>query len=63
MVDSFLEKQKRLENGYTATQCFKMFGVSDSGYYAWKARQLDRDGKQAEKRRIRNDIKERCGRS
>lgn len=59
MVDSFLEKQKRLENGYTATQCFKMFGVSDSGYYAWKARQLDRDGKQAEKRRIRNDIKEK----
>ena len=59
MVDSFLEKQKRLENGYTATQCFKMFGVSDSGYYAWKARQLDKDGKQAEKRRIRNDIKEK----
>lgn len=59
MVDSFLEKQKRLENGYTATQCFKMFGVSDSGYYAWKARRLDRDGKQAEKRRIRNDIKEK----
>ena len=59
MVDSFLEKQKRLDNGYTATQCFKMFGVSDSGYYAWKARQLDRDGKQAEKRRIKNDIKEK----
>ena len=59
MVDSFLEKQKRLEDGYTATQCFKMFGVSDSGYYAWKARQLDRDGKQAEKRRVRNDIKEK----
>ena len=59
MVDSFLEKQKRKENGYTATQCFKMFGVSDSGYYAWKARQLDRDGKQAAKRRERNDIKEK----
>ena len=59
MVDSFLEKQKRLDNGYTATQCFRMFGVSDSGYYAWKARQLDRDGKQAEKRRVRNDIKEK----
>ena len=59
MVDSFLEKQKKKENGYTATQCFKMFGVSDSGYYAWKARQLDRDGKQAAKRRERNDIKEK----
>lgn len=59
MVDSFLEKQKRQENGYTATQCFKMFDVSDSGYYAWKARQLDRDGKQAERRRKRNDIKEK----
>lgn len=59
MVDSFLEKQKRKENGYTATQCFKMFGISDSGYYAWKARQLDRDGKQAAKRRERNDIKEK----
>lgn len=59
MVDSFLERQRRKENGYTATQCFKMFGVSDSGYYAWKARQLDRDGKQAAKRRERNDIKEK----
>jgi transposase InsO family protein len=59
MVDSFLEKQRRKENGYTATQCFKMFGVSDSGYYAWKARQLDKDGKQAAKRRERNDIKEK----
>ena len=59
MVDSFLEKQKRLEDGYTATQCFKMFGVSDSGYYAWKVRQLDRDGKQAEKRRACNYIKEK----
>ena len=59
MVDSFLEKQKRKENGYTATQCFKMFGVSDSGYYAWKARQLDKDGKQAAKRRERNGIKEK----
>jgi transposase InsO family protein len=36
-----------------------MFGVSDSGYYAWKARQLDKDGKQAAKRRERNDIKEK----
>ena len=59
MVDSFLEKQKRKENGYTATECFKMFGVSDSGYYAWKARQLDKDGKQAAKLRERNDIKEK----
>ena len=59
MVDSFLEKQKRKENGYTATQCFKMFGVSDSGYYAWKARRLDKDGKQAAKLRERNDIKEK----
>lgn len=59
MVDSFLEKQKRKENGLTATQCFHMFGVSDSGYYAWKARRLDKDGKQAARARERNDIKEK----
>jgi transposase InsO family protein len=35
-----------------------MFGVSDSGYYAWKGRKEDIFGRQAEKRAERDAIKE-----
>ena len=59
MVDSFITKQKTRENGYNVTQCLSMFGVSDSGYYAWKGRQLDRSGKRAEKEAERNSLKEK----
>ena len=57
MVDSFINKQKRKENGYNTTQCLKMFGVSDSGYYAWKGRREDKDGKCAQKKAERDGIR------
>lgn len=59
MAESFIEKQKRLENGFNVTQCLRMFGVSDSGYYAWRARREDRGGKQAARTAERNNIKEK----
>lgn len=62
MVDAFLEKQRQKKNGFTAAQCFRMFGVSDSGYYAWKARKVDKNGTQAERKRIRDDLKEKMRR-
>ncbi len=48
-----------MANGYNTTQCLKMFGVSDSGYYAWRRRQEDRGGKQAQKKAERDAIKEK----
>ena len=36
-----------------------MFGVSHSGYYAWRGRQEDRDGKQAAKEAAAKDICEK----
>ena len=59
MADSFIEKQKQKEHGYNTTQCLAMFGVSDSGYYAWKGRREDRSGKRAEKEAEKNEIKEK----
>ncbi|MBE5872762.1 MAG: IS3 family transposase [Lachnospiraceae bacterium] len=58
MVDSFINKQKSKLNGYNVSQCLRMFGVSDSGYYAWKGRKEDIFGKQAEKKADRDAIKE-----
>lgn len=62
MVHAFIRKQKAREKGYTTTQCLKMFGVSDSGYYAWVGRKEDRSGKQAEKKAERDNIKEKMRR-
>ncbi len=59
MVDSFIQKQKAEEKGYNTTQCLKMFGVSDSGYYAWHGRKEDRSGKKAMKKSERDNIKEK----
>lgn len=59
MVDSFINKQKSMENGYNTTQCLKMFKVSDSGYYAWRGRQKDVNGKRAKKKAERDSIKEK----
>ncbi|MBP3278026.1 MAG: IS3 family transposase [Butyrivibrio sp.] len=58
MVDSFINKQKASNGGYNTSQCLRMFGVSDSGYYAWKGRKEDILGKQAEKKAERDAIKE-----
>ena len=59
MVDSFINKQRAKENGYNVTQCLSMFGVSDSGYYAWKGRKLDKTGTQAERKAERDAMKEK----
>ena len=59
MVDAFINKQKAKDNGYNTSQCLKMFGVSDSGYYAWRGRRDDIFGKRAEKKAERDNIKEK----
>lgn len=59
MVDSFINKQKAYENGYNITQSLRMFGVSDSGYYAWRMRREDPFGKRAQKKEERDLIKEK----
>ena len=59
MVDAFINKQKAREGGYNTSQCLKMFGVSDSGYYAWRGRRDDTFGKRAEKKAERDKIKEK----
>ncbi len=58
MVDSFINRQKSMRGGYNISQCLHMFGVSDSGYYAWKGRRDDIFGKQAGKKAERDAIKE-----
>lgn len=62
MVHAFIQKQKAKEKGYNTTQCLMMFGVSDSGYYAWVGRKEDRRGKYAEKKAERDQIKEKMRR-
>lgn len=59
MVDAFINRQKARAGGYSISECLKMFGVSDSGYYAWKGRRDDIFGKQAEKKAERDAIKEK----
>lgn len=49
MVDAFIRRQRAKGNGFSMTQCLKIFGVSRSGYYAWLGRQNDKSGRQAEK--------------
>ena len=49
LVHIFYEREKQKENGYNLTQCLTIFGCSKSGYFAWKARMEDKDGKRAKK--------------
>lgn len=49
MVDLFIRRQSALPDGFSARQCLKMFGVSRSGYYAWRGRQRDVNGEHAKK--------------
>jgi transposase len=57
-VDSFIRKQKEKVDGFSIEQCCRMFGVSRSGYYAWKARIEDKDGKQAARKAADDYVKE-----
>ena len=62
MVDAFINKQKSKADGYNTTQCLRMFGVSDSGYYAWRGRRDDILGKRTQKKAERDNIKEKMRR-
>ena len=53
MVDSFIQRQKEHGFGYSQEQCCRMFGVSRSGYCAWKARR-----QKLEEARAAKDMKE-----
>ena len=44
-----IQKQSQKENGYPKVKCFKMVGVSKSGYYNWLARFEDKDGSRKQK--------------
>jgi len=59
MVDAFINRQKKNANGYNTSQCLRMFGASNSGYYAFKGRKEDRSGKQAQKKAERDALKEK----
>lgn len=46
LADNFIKKQERMKHGYSKVRCFRMFGVSSSGYYAWKKRlELEKQNK------------------
>lgn len=59
LVDSFINSQKAKDNGFNTTQCLKIFGLSRSGYYAWKERMDDAGGVRAQKEAETNDLKEK----
>lgn len=59
MAHSFIISQKEKENGYSVSQCLRMFGVSSSGYYAYVGRMEDRNGKRAEKEKEEADLMEK----
>lgn len=54
-----IQKQSQKENGYPKVKCFKMVGVSKSGYYNWLARFEDKDGSRKQKEYEENQIKEK----
>lgn len=58
MVDSFINKQLNKPNGYSVSDCCRMFGVSKSGYYAWQGRRKESNEVQAIKKAERDAIKE-----
>ena len=59
LAHSFIISQKEKENGYSVSQCLRMFGVSSSGYYAYVGRMEDRNGKRAEKEKEEADLMEK----
>ena len=59
MTHYFIEKQSKKENGYPKTKCFRIMGVSRSGYYNWLATYEDRDGTRKQKEIEENQFKEK----
>ena len=58
MVHSLIDEESRKTNGYSKSACFRMIGVSSTGYYSWLARYEDRDGSRVQKELELNKIKE-----
>lgn len=54
----FIKRERQKDNGLATVQCLKIFGASESGYYAWLGRQADKDGKRAARQASRNHVKE-----
>ena len=54
-----IRRQAEKEYGITVEGCLKMFGVSKSGYYAWKKRREDRKKRKEEEKKELKQIMER----
>ena len=51
MADNAIRRQDGKTYGLTVGGCLKMFGVSKSGYYAWKKRREDNEKRKEEERK------------
>ena len=49
MLDSFIRRQESRGLSYSQEKCCRMFGVSRSGYNAWKERRKKQDAVRAAK--------------
>ena len=59
MVHNLIIEESKKPNGYSKSACFRMIGVSSTGYYDWKAKYEDKDGSRAKKEIKLNKIKEK----
>ena len=51
MADNAIQREKEKENGLCTIECLKIFGVSKSGYYAWKKKKAEKPEKEEEKKK------------
>ena len=51
MADNAIRRQEGKTYGLTVEGCLKMFGVSKSGYYAWKKRREDNEKRREEEKK------------
>ena len=58
MVDSFIRKQGEHGLHYSQEKCCRMFGVSRSGYLAWRERREKKKASEAEQSRKDEEMKE-----
>lgn len=59
MVYNFINEQKRKKDDYSKTECFRMMGVSSTGYYNWVKKYEDHDGERAALEASDNEIREK----
>ena len=58
MLDSFIRRQESRGLSYSQEKCCRMFGVSRSGYNAWKERRKKLDAVRAAKELEEEKLKE-----